>query len=128
VDEKGHKRIQADYVIDVIRNDGNDSWLSRKIVFSRIDLLPHRQLIYDQSGTQVTDAHYSDYKDYNGLNFPSRIDIKRPEEEYDITLTIVKLDLNPSLADDKFVLDQPAGAQVIRLDGTKPATHGGGVD
>jgi outer membrane lipoprotein-sorting protein len=128
VDEKGRKKIQADYVIDVIRNDGNDSWLSRKIVFSRIDLLPHRQLIYDQSGTLVTDAHYSDYKDYNGLNFPSRIDIKRPEEEYDITLTIVKLDLNPSLADDKFVLDQPAGAQVIHLDGTKPPTHCGGID
>jgi outer membrane lipoprotein-sorting protein len=128
VDEKAHKKVRADYVIDVIRNDGNDSWLSRKIVFSRVDLLPNRQLIYDQSGTLVTDAHYSNYKDYNGLNFPSRIDIKRPEEEYDITLTIVKLDLNPQLADDKFVLDQPAGAQVIRLDGTKPPTHGGGVD
>jgi outer membrane lipoprotein-sorting protein len=128
VDEKAHKKVRADYVIDVIRNDGNDAWLSRKIVFSRIDLLPNRQLIYDQSGTLVTDAHYSNYKDYNGLNFPSRIDIKRPEEEYDITLTIVKLDLNPSLADDKFVLDQPAGAQVIHLDGTKPPTHGGGAD
>src|SRR6266496_3920181 len=34
-DEKGRKLEQADYVIDVIRGHGNDSWLSRKIVFSR---------------------------------------------------------------------------------------------
>src|SRR6266496_2689111 len=34
-DDKGRKLEQADYVIDVIRSHGNDSWLSRKIVFSR---------------------------------------------------------------------------------------------
>src|SRR6266478_721165 len=44
-DDKGRKLEQADYVIDVIRSHGNDSWLSRKIVFSRVDLLPNRQLI-----------------------------------------------------------------------------------
>src|SRR5438477_1230548 len=32
-DEKGRKLEQSDYVIDVIRGHGNDSWLSRKIVF-----------------------------------------------------------------------------------------------
>src|SRR3989442_13990001 len=32
VGEKGRKLEQADYVIDVIRRKGNDSWLSRKIV------------------------------------------------------------------------------------------------
>src|SRR6476620_2493888 len=39
--EKGRKLEQADYVIDVIRRKGGDSWLSRKIVFSRLDLLPN---------------------------------------------------------------------------------------
>jgi outer membrane lipoprotein-sorting protein len=124
-DEKGHKSEQPDYVIDVIRSRGKDSWLSRKIIFSRIDLHPNRQLIYDELGTLVTDARYSDYKDYAGLNFPSKIEIKRPEEEYDITLTILKPGLNQPLTDDKFVLEQPAGAQVIHLDHTQ-ATNGGG--
>src|SRR5712692_6041565 len=96
-DEKSHNLEQADYVIDVIRRRGNDSWLARKIVFSRVDLLPNRQFIYDESGTLVTDAHYGGYKEYNAILFPSRIEIRRPEEEYDITLNMVKLDMNPPL-------------------------------
>jgi outer membrane lipoprotein-sorting protein len=125
-DEKGHQTEQPDYVIDVIRSRGDDSWLARKIIFSRTDLRPNRQLIYDEAENIVTDARYTDYKDYDGLSFPSRIEIKRPEEEYDITLTILKPGLNQPLTDDKFVLDQPAGAQVIHLDHTQPATNGGG--
>jgi len=125
-DEKGHKSEQPDYVIDIIRSHGNDSWLSRKIIFSRTDLHPNRQLIYDELGTLVTDARYTEYKDYDGLNFPSKIEIKRPEEEYDITLTILKPGLNQPLTDDKFVLEQPAGAQVIHLDHPQSTSNGGG--
>ena len=126
VGEKGRKFEQPDYVVDVIRRKGNDSWLSRKIVFSRLDLLPNRQLIYDESGTLVTDARYTQYKDYNAVLFPARIEIRRPEEEYDITLTMVKLELNQPLSADKFSLEQPAGAQVIHLDHAQPTPGGGG--
>ena len=124
--QKGHKYEQPDYVIDVIRGRGRDTWLSRKIVFSRVDLLPDRQLIYDENGTLVTDARYSNYKDYSEVLFPSRIEIIRPEEEYDITLGIVKLDMNQPLNNDKFVLEQPAGAQVIHLDRSQTISNGGG--
>jgi len=122
---KGRKYEQADYVIDVVRGHGSDSWLSRKIVINRVDLLPERQLIYDEKGSVVTDARYSNYKDYNEVLFPSRIEIKRPEEEYDITLGIVKLEMNQPLSNDKFVLEQPPGAQVIRLDHRQASTNGG---
>src|SRR5258708_15635177 len=125
-DEKGRKSEVPVYVIDVIRSRGDDSWLSRKIIFSRTDLRPNRQLIYDEAENIVTDARYTDYKDYDGVNFPSRIEIKRPDEEYDITLTILKPGLNQPLADDKFVLEQPAGAQVIHLDHNQPTPNGGG--
>src|SRR5579862_9430812 len=48
-DAKGHRVLQEDYELVVIRKDKDDEgWrLARKIVFSRIDLLPHRQFIYD---------------------------------------------------------------------------------
>ncbi|MGH9546871.1 MAG: LolA family protein [Terriglobales bacterium] len=115
-DAKHHQVQQADYEIEVIRKGEHGWFLSRKIVFSRTDLLPHRQLVYDQDGNLATDSRYEGYKDYNGLNFPSQIEIWRPQEEYDITLTIVKLQLNQPLPDDKFTLDQPAGAQVVQLD------------
>src|SRR6266478_5949398 len=115
-DAKHHQVQQADYEMEVIRKGEHGWFLSRKIVFSRTDLLPHRELVYDQMGSLATDSRYENYKDYNGLNFPSQIEIWRPQEEYDITLTIVKLQLNEPLPDDKFVLEQPAGAQVVHLD------------
>jgi len=122
--DKGRKFEMPNYVIDVIRTHGGDSWLSRKIMFSRKDLLPERQLIYDESGTLVTDAHYSDYKDYDAVLFPSRIEIRRPEEEYDITLGMVKLQINKPLDNTKFALEPQPGEQIIHLD--HPPTRVGG--
>ncbi|HKR85473.1 MAG TPA: DUF4292 domain-containing protein [Terriglobales bacterium] len=125
--EKGKKYDQPSYELDVIRGHGMDSWLNRKIVFNRETLLPDRQLIYDQSGNIVTDARYSEYKEYSGVSFPSRIEIKRPAEEYDITLNVVKLDINKPLSDNTFVLEQPPGVQVIHLDRNNTPTNGGGT-
>jgi outer membrane lipoprotein-sorting protein len=118
-DSKGRKIPQADYIVDVIHT-GDHPFLSRKIVFSRTDLLPHRQILFDAQGNIATNAVYEDYREDHGVNFPWQIEILRPQEEYDITLTMVKLELNQSLPDDKFVLEQPAGVEVIRLD--KPQT------
>jgi outer membrane lipoprotein-sorting protein len=113
---KSRKVSRADYIVDVIHK-GNKGWtLSRKIVFSRTDLLPHRQLLYDEQGNVATNAVYGNYKQDNGIDFPWQIEIARPQEEYDITLNIVKLDLNQPLPDDKFILEQPAGAEVVHLD------------
>lgn len=125
VGEKGRKYEQPDYVIDVVRGRGNDTWLARKIIFSRETLLPNRQLIYDQNGTLVTDARYTKYQDYNAVLFPSKIEIIRPEEEYDITLNVIKLDMNQPLDNTKFVLEQPPGAQVIHLDNSQAPSNGG---
>ena len=116
-DAKGHRILQEDYELTVIRQRGPDDYvLSRKIIFGRTDLKPHRQFIYGEDGKVATDARYAEYKDYDGSSFPSRIEIYRPQEEYDITLNILKLEINTPLRDDQFVLEQPAGAQVVRLD------------
>lgn len=118
-DPKGHRLLQADYILDIIHT-GDHPFLSRKIVFSRTDLLPHRQLLYDAEGNVATSAIYENYHDDNGVNFPWQIQIVRPQEEYDITLTILKVELNQPLPDDKFVLEQPSGVDVVHLD--KPQT------
>jgi hypothetical protein len=115
-DAKGHRVLQDDYELTVIRKAGDGWILERKIIFGRTDLKPHRQFIYSEDGKVATDARYAEYKDFDGTSFPSRIEIYRPEEEYDITLNILKLDVNLPLRDDQFVLEQPAGAQVIHLD------------
>jgi hypothetical protein len=115
-DAKGHRILQPDYELTIIRREGDQGKLSRKIIFGRTDLKPHRQFIYDDSGNVVTDAKYAEYKAYDGVSYPSRIEIYRPQEEYDITLNMLKVELNAALRDDQFVLEQPAGAQVVHLD------------
>jgi outer membrane lipoprotein-sorting protein len=107
---------QPDYTILVIRRGENGWALSRKISFSRVDLLPYRQIVYDKVGNVATDARYKDFKLYGNVNFPSEIQIWRPQEEYSITLKILKLRLNEPLRDDQFVLQQPPGSQLVRLD------------
>jgi outer membrane lipoprotein-sorting protein len=120
IDPKSKKKVdEATYEIGVADHDPdpNVGWyLSRRVIFSREDLLPHRQIVYDKFGNVATDAKYDDFQIFDGVNFPSTIDIWRPQEEYSIILKIVKLSLNQPLEDAKFELPQPAGAEVVRLD------------
>src|SRR5262245_24210139 len=118
VDPKSKKQVeQATYVINVVRRDNDSDWrLTRRIVFSRTDLLPHRQIVYDKMGNVATDARYEKFTDYSGVTFPANIRITRPQEEYDIELSMVKLRLNEPLKDEQFALQQPPGSQLVRLD------------
>ncbi|MFY9660136.1 MAG: hypothetical protein WAJ97_05905 [Terriglobales bacterium] len=116
LDSRRHRVEQPNYSLLVIRKGAKGAYLSRKIDFSRIDLLPYRQRIYDQQGNVASDVHYHEYKDYAGTMFASTIEIERPRENYDITLNMVKLEINKALTDDQFALEQPAGAEVVRLD------------
>jgi hypothetical protein len=120
-DAKGHRVLQEDYELIVIRKkDDNVGVLSRKVVFSRTDLEPHRQYIYDEQARLVTDARYAEYKEYDGTRFPSRIEIFRPQEEYSITLNLLKVEINKPLRDDQFALHPPPGAEVVNLDRPQP--------
>ena len=119
-DKTGHPVEQGAYHLDIARKGEQGWFLSRKIIFSRTDLLPHRQLVYDDFGNLATDARYEKYEDYGGIQFPSQIEIRRPREEYDIVLHMVKLQLNGALTDEQFALAQPAGAEVKQLG--QPAT------
>jgi hypothetical protein len=123
-DGKGHRVLQDDYELTVIQRYekgctqtcAEHPWLERKIIFGRTDLKPHQQIIYSEDGSVATDAKYAAYKDFDGTVFPSRIEIYRPQEEYDITLNMLKVDINKALTDDQFTLEQPPGAVVIHLD------------
>ncbi|HEV2114890.1 MAG TPA: DUF4292 domain-containing protein [Terriglobales bacterium] len=124
-DPKTHKWMQQpDYELDVITKNGHGWFLQRKIIFNRANLQPDRQLMYDQNGYVATDTRYSDFRDYSGFRFPSVIQIWRPQEEYSIVLTMVKLQINQPLTDDQFVLQQPPGSQLVHLDQPRPPKPG----
>jgi len=117
LEAKSKKQVEEpDYTLDVISKSGNDWTLSRKIIFSRQDLLPNRQIIYDKNGNVATDARYEKYNNLNGINFPTKITINRPQEEYDIILDVTKARFNEPLKDEQFQLAQPPGSQLVRLD------------
>jgi outer membrane lipoprotein-sorting protein len=87
----------------------------RVIHFSRGNLLPTGQDIYDAEGDLETQVTYGPYQDFNGSQFPSTITIEQLLAEYKITMTVVKLVLNQPLADDQFELKVPTGYKVEKI-------------
>lgn len=130
VDPKTKKlAFQNNYVLDVVRRGNGQNgepagqwYLSRKIYFNRVDLMPYKQVVYDTHGNIATVADYSSFQNFNGINFPTEINIERPQEEYTIRLKITKLTLNAPLKADQFELQQPPGSQLVRLDDSAQAT------
>ena len=121
-DPKTHKDVeQMAYTVDVIDSDSTGHYLSRKTVFSRTDLLPHEQYIFDRQGRLVTFVRYENFTDYSGISLPTIVSIQRPIEGYGITISMVKLDVNVPLTDEQFVLTQPPGSQLINLDNKSSA-------
>jgi hypothetical protein len=87
----------------------------RVIHFSQFDLLPIGQDIYDTNGKLETQVVYGADRDFDGIAFPSTIDINRPIDKYRVHLTIDKLTVNQPLADGTFELKIPEGMQVQRM-------------
>jgi outer membrane lipoprotein-sorting protein len=103
VDPKSKELLeQPDYDLTVVRRKENSQELipERVIHFSRIDLHPYQEDIYDAKGP---------------VKFPGTITIKRPLEELQIVITFQKLSTNLTLTDDQFEVKIPSGMTVQQL-------------
>jgi hypothetical protein len=110
IDPGTHKlTLQPEYTLNIIKQDGSEWYLSRKVVFDRTDLRRRQELFYDQHGFIVTDVRYDDYREFNGLFFPTNIQIRRPLEECSIKLEVMELTINDPIVDGQFV-EVPSGA------------------
>ena len=87
----------------------------RVIHFNRINLMPIGQDVYNAAGDLETQVVYGPYQDFNGTQFPGTITINRLLDEFRITLTVEKLELNQPLADDQFEVKVPADYKLQRL-------------
>jgi outer membrane lipoprotein-sorting protein len=108
----------VDYDVGVLHRKGETNQLlpSRIIHINRQTLLPYEQDLYDANGAIETQALYSDYRDFNGTQFPASITIRRPLEEYEIKLTVDKLlNVNQKITNEEFELTAPAGVEIQQL-------------
>lgn len=113
--ENDTDEIHAYYIVHMIEEHGGRLVLTRNVWFDRVHLLVVRQEIFDDSGDIVSDDRYEDYDNVHGVAFPKKISVMRPKDEYGVKLTMLKVQLNEPLGDDKFALAQPPGTELLDL-------------
>jgi outer membrane lipoprotein-sorting protein len=114
-DPKDKKQLveEPDYELTILEPpQGQTAHTLRVIHIGRSTLLPYQQDIYDENGHVVTQAFYSNYQTFGDIPFPMKIEIKRPQDQYVLAITITKLTLNQKLEDDQFEVKFPEGVPV----------------
>jgi len=114
--EEAEEAPRRYYVLSVLEA-GEDGGLvlRRKVWFDRATLAVSRLQLYGPRGAHVEDVLYSDYQDFQGVNYPARIEISRPVEDYRLAITLQKATFNQPIEAEKFELKKPEGAQLVVL-------------
>jgi len=109
--------MRPDYVLNIVRRKENSQALypTRVIRFHRENLLPYEQDLYDDKGELETQVIYGPYVDFGGTKFPQTITLRRPEEEYQLVMTVERVTSNPPLTDDQFQVKIPNGSTIQTL-------------
>jgi len=105
------------YVLTVLRG-GYKSEILRKVWFNRADLHMVRLQSYGPKGALLSDVRYANWQPVapgSAEEYPMSIRLERPRDEYRLDLTITKVTLNQALEADRFKLEAPAGAEVVKV-------------
>jgi len=118
-EDPAKKRLMQhpEYILSIVRRkpDSQELYPVRVVTFHREDLLPYQQDLYDDAGVLQTQVIYNNYQQYEGLNYPSKITLRRPQEEYELVMTVERVTPNPTLSDDQFQAKVPAEYAVQEL-------------
>jgi hypothetical protein len=115
---KKHLYLMPEYVLSITQHATDGSRRDkpvRVITFHRDDLLPSNQDLYDAKGNLESQVSYSGYKDFGGKQFPTKVVIRRPLEEIQIVLTVLKVNTNLKLPAEEFTVPIPPGTEVQQL-------------
>jgi hypothetical protein len=110
---------EPDYELQFLSQpEGKVARSLRVIHIGRSTLLPYRQDIYNADGKVETQADYSGYQKFGDINFPSKIEIRRPLDELSLTITLTpKTAFNKELPADQFKMPAvPAGYAIQNMD------------
>jgi hypothetical protein len=107
---------KAVYILFMIRQEEGELRLMRAVYFDRYTLQIIRQKTFDATGNILGETRYSDWKGYDSVFFPSIIVVRRPQDGYEVTMTVVDMKVNPTdMTAEKFALEQPPGSHLIQL-------------
>jgi hypothetical protein len=109
--------LHPEYILNIVRRKENSQELYpvRVVTFRREDLLPYEQDLYDDAGILQTQVIYGAYQEFAGVQYPSKITMKRPQEEYQLVMTVERVNLNTPLSDDQFHVAIPSGTPAFQL-------------
>jgi outer membrane lipoprotein-sorting protein len=114
------------YVLTVLRG-GYQVEVLREIWFDRADLLVSRLQTFGPKGLLLSDVRLANWEPIENaagqsaapvaaaLSFPRAIRIDRPHDDYKLDLQITKVSLNEAIPAERFKLEQPAGAELVRV-------------
>ncbi len=107
---------RAIYKLIFILRDGDDLHLLRSVYFDRYTLDISAQRTFDKAGHVTSETKYNGWTAYGAVRFPHVIDMTRPQDGYELVLTVTDFKLNPAdLTDEKFVLTPPPNAEIRSL-------------
>ena len=108
------------YLVSIVAPTGDRHVILRRTMwFDRADLELARVQFWEPDGTCTEDVLYSKYQDFHGIHYPTSIELSRPEDDYEVTITIEKATFNTPIPAEKFDLKQPEGSELINLDADK---------
>ncbi len=115
------------YVLTVLRG-GYQVEVLREIWFDRADLLVSRLQTFGPKGLLLSDVQLAKWEPIENaagqsaaapvpgtVSFPRAIRIDRPHDDYKLDLQITKISLNEAIPVERFKLEQPAGAELVRV-------------
>jgi hypothetical protein len=110
------------YVLTILRG-GYKTEILRKIWFDRANLKVSRLEGFGPKGVLLSDIHFANWQptdtpaaaNATQQEFPRSIRIERPHDDYRLDLQVAKISLNEEIPAERFKLEQPAGADLVRV-------------
>jgi outer membrane lipoprotein-sorting protein len=132
--EEANEPASHSYVLTILRRNSesgaagaggaSDLEIALKVWFGRADLNIARMETFGPAGKVNSDVRYSNWQASGAMSYPRQITLTRPGNDYQLGIGINKLTLNETIAADRFVLEQPAGTELVRVGeeakGTQP--------
>jgi outer membrane lipoprotein-sorting protein len=114
--EEDQEGIRKYYILSVHSRSSDVQWiLNRRVWFDRFDLSIVRQKLLGDHGQVTSDITYREFKNFDGVSFPTEINLKRPQEDYSLTIQVTKAKINEELQNEKFILEKPPTAELVDL-------------